>query len=261
MFKTKSNHITDFPFEAYANAQNTTELATIAQTHRLSNHNSWMLPQIAAHYGSWKLVWQGDRVCAKATARANMTSDWAVGLWRVVTQLKRSSLVASQNLPESVNYSAVVPIVLMGIKRFQNVNYSSWTLDPNSTLVEAKLLEAMFWRDEAVHSLGSDELLRIRELGITVKSGDRQGTQNKPTNQWCLRGVGLTALGKTPALVQTMLTQIWVCHPSLRTNYMILDPYNWDHVPEPLIQAETLEAYQKPQYKPPSRNTTPLPWM
>jgi len=260
MFKTKSNHITDFPFQDYADIENNTELATIAQTHRLSNHNSWMLPQIAAHYGGWKLVMQGDKVCPKATARANMTTPWHVGLWRVVTQLKRSSLVASQNLPESVNYSAVVPIVLMGIKRFQGVPYGSWNLDPQSTLVEKRLLEAMFWRDPVVDSLGSEELLRIRELGLTVKSGDRMGTQNRATNQWCLRGVGLTALGSTPALVQTMLTQIWVCHPSLRTNYMILDPNRWDHMPEPLIQAEVLETRVKTDYKPPSKTTVALPW-
>ena len=261
MFKTKSNHIQDFPFQDYCKAQNNTELVTIAQTHRLSNYNSWMLPQIAAHYGGWKLVWQADRVCPKATARANMTSDWDIGLWRVCTQLKRSALVASQNLPESVNYSAVVPLILAGIKRFQAVPYGSWNLAPTSTLVEHKLLEAMFWQDEVVNSLGSEELLRIRELGLTIKSGDRTGTQNRATNHWCLRGVGVTALGKTPALVQTMLTQIWVCHPSLRTNLMILDPQNWDRMPEPLIQAETLEAYTKPQYKPPSQNTTQLPWM
>ena len=260
MFKTKSNHIQDFPFQDYCKAQNNTELVTVAQTHRLSNHNSWMLPQIAAHYGGWKLVWQGDKVCPKATARANMTSDWDIGLWRVVTQLKRSSLVASQNLPESVNYSAVVPLILMGIKRFQGINYQSWNLAPSSTLVEAKLLEAMFWQDERVDSLGSDELLKIRELGLTVKTGDKAGTVNRATHQWCLRGVGLTALGKTPALVQTMLTQIWVCHPSLRTNYMILDPHRWDRMPDPLIQAEALEAFQKPDYKPPSRNVVALPW-
>jgi len=47
-----------------------------------------------------------------------------------------------------------------------------------------------------------------------------------------------TELGTVPKLVTTMLTQIWVAHPSLRTEYMILDPNNWDKMPEPLVGSE-----------------------
>jgi hypothetical protein len=260
MFKAKSNHIKDFPFQDYAQLTTPTELMEQAQIHRLSNYNSWMLPQIAAYYGSWKVVTQGEKVDTKATARANMTSAWDIGLWRVVTQLKRSALVQSQNLPDYVNYSAVVPLVLMGIKRYQNVGYSRWNLTTTDTLVEAKLLEAMLYRDEHVLNLTQSELLTIRELGLTVKSGDRQGNVNKPTHQWCLRGIGLTALGKVPTLVSTMLTQIWVCHPSLRTNLMILDPQSWDSMPEPLISAEVFDKMEKVERTTPSKMITPLPW-
>lgn len=35
-----------------------------------------------------------------------------------------------------------------------------------------------------------------------------------------------------------MLTQVWVAHPSLRNEYMVLDPVNWDQMPEPLIPTE-----------------------
>ena len=260
MFKVKSNHIKDFPFEAYAQLTTPTDLMEQAQVHRLSNYNSWMLPQIAAYYGGWKTVTVGDQVDVKATARANMNTSWDIGLWRVVTQLKRSALVQSQNLSDYVNYSAVVPIVLMGLKRYQNIGYSRWNLTPTDTLVEPKLLEAMMFRDEKILNLSRDELLTIRELGLTVKSGDRAGTQNKPTHQWCLRGIGLTALGKVPTLVSTMLTQIWVCHPSLRTHYMILDPRSWDTLPEPLISAEIFDKTEKAPRNYPSKTTTPLPW-
>ena len=260
MFKVKSNHIKDFPFEAYAQLHTPTDLMEQAQVHRLSNYNRWMLPQIAAYYGSWQPVTVGDKIDVKSTARANMNTDWDVGLWRVVTQLKRSALVQSQNSPDYVNYSAVVPLVLMGLKRYQNIDYSRWNLSITDTLVEPKLLEAMLFRDEDSLNLTTSELLTIRELGLTIKSGDRQGTQNKPTHQWCLRGIGLTVLGKVPTLVQTMLTQIWVCHPSLRTNLMVLDPQNWDHMPVPLLTAEVFDKPQKVERTTPSRTVTPLPW-
>jgi hypothetical protein len=260
MFKPKSHHIEDFPFEAYCEAKTNQELEQIAQTHRLSNYNSWMLPQIASYYGTWKTVQINSKICPRQTARSNMGSGWSVGLWRVVTQLKRSSLVATQNLPHSVNYSSVVPIVLMGLKRYQNIPYQIWDLRTTDTLVESKLLESMLWRDDEVYNLDRSEVLKIRELGLTIKSGDRAGTVSKATNQWCLRGVGLTSLGSAPQLVQTMLSQIWVCHPSLRTNLMVLDPYHWDVMPEPLIVAEVLDRLERPNLLKPSQTSSPLPW-
>lgn len=260
MFKPKSNNITDFPFEAYCEAKTSVELATIAQTHRLSNYNSWMLPQIAAYYGTWKTVVKDSKICPRETCRQNMNSSWSIGLWRVVTQLKRSALVATQNLSHSVNYSSVVPIILMGIKRYQGVSYNNWNLQPNDTVVESKLLEAMLWRDDAVYNISKSELLKIRELGLTVKTGDKMGIVNRATNQWCLRGVGLTSLGSTPQLVQTMLSQIWVCHPSLRTELMILDPYCWDVMPEPLITAEVLDKPISTVLTNPSTTKVQLPW-
>jgi hypothetical protein len=39
-----------------------------------------------------------------------------------------------------------------------------------------------------------------------------------------------------------MLTQIWLAHPQHRSNLMILDPNNWDHMPEPLIAASIFKT-------------------
>jgi hypothetical protein len=47
-----------------------------------------------------------------------------------------------------------------------------------------------------------------------------------------------TALAWVPKLTGTMLCQIWVAHPSLRTEYMVLDPVDWDYMPEPLVSPE-----------------------
>ena len=41
-----------------------------------------------------------------------------------------------------------------------------------------------------------------------------------------------------PKLTQTMLTQCWLAHPKHRNPYMILDPQNWDQMPEPLTSSE-----------------------
>jgi hypothetical protein len=120
----------------------------------------------------------------------------------------------------------------------------------------------MLFRDEDVFSLGSDRLLELREIGLTTKSGERKGSVANPTSQWCLRGIQGTELAHVPKLVSTMLTQIWVAHPSLRTEYMILDPLNWDKQPDPIIANDIFKQPEIKQSKSISQKIIPskLPW-
>jgi hypothetical protein len=233
MFTLKSQNIQDFPFEEYAELSNSL-LENKAKAHGLVNFNSWMLPQILAHYGAWKLHYTDSKVDYDLTRQANITTSWDIGLWRVCTQLKRGSLVKAQN--KTPQYSALVPLILAGVKLYQGIKYSSWTLDNKCYLVEPKLLEMMLWRDDNLYNLGSKRLLEIRQQGLTTKSGQKAGTVSDPKSQWCLTGIKDTELSNTPVLVNTVLTQIWVAHPSLRHELMILDPYNWDQMPKPLIE-------------------------
>ena len=239
MIKLKTQHIDEFPFEAYAEHP---DLEALAEQHGLANFNSWMLPQILAHYGSWTLVRdQEAKVLAQPTAKQNITTAWHIGLWRVSTRLKRGSLVKVQGSPIGVNYSQLVPLVLAGAKRYQNVRYSDWLLQPDSKLVHQELLEAMFCD---YPDLGSERLLEIREQGLTIKSGTKAGNVQKPTSKWTLTGIQDTELFGLPKLAVTMLTQIWVAHPSLRTDLMVLDPRDWDSMPKPLLHTEIFNTKQ-----------------
>jgi hypothetical protein len=197
-----------------------------------------------------------------ATAQKNIKTPWDIGLWRVVTSLKRGSLVKLQSKLEFANYSALVPLILSGVKKFQGIPYSKWFIRENCPLIDASLLEAMLFRDEDVFSLGSDRLLELREIGLTTKSGERKGSVANPTSQWCLRGIQGTELAHVPKLVSTMLTQIWVAHPSLRTEYMILDPLNWDKQPDPIIANDIFKQPEIKQSKSISQKIIPskLPW-
>lgn len=67
-----------------------------------------------------------------------------------------------------------------------------------------------------------------------------------------------TALDKAPKLVGTMLTQIWVAHPSLRTEYMVLDPNDWDWMPPPLVTTEVFKPETKPVAT--SNYVSDVPW-
>ena len=253
MFKLKQQHIDEFPFDEYADA---ISLEALAEKHGLTNFNSWMLPQILAHYGSWRLV-RNDlgQVLPQETAKQNITTNWHMGLWRVVTKLKRGNLVKLQGSAIGVNCSQLVPIILAGAKRYQSVAYSAWQLNPDTKLVHQELLEAMF---AACPDLGSDRLLEIREQGLTIKSGAKAGSQQKATSKWTLTGIQDTELFGLPKLAVTMLTQIWVAHPSLRTELMILDPKNWDLMPKPLVDSEIFHPQQVQQ--PLADRVVDLPW-
>lgn len=233
MIKLKSNNIKEYPFQEYK-PLNASQLEDRAKADGITAFNSWMLPQILAHLAEYKLVKdEQGLIDPSETAKLNITTDWDFGLWKVLTRLKRGSLVKAQSNPEFVNYSALVPLYLAAQKRFNNIPYRSWKVDKDCKLIDDNLLEAMLWTER--YELTTARVLEIRQQGLTTKSGTRTGNIAKPTSSWCLKGIRDTELGSAPKLVSTMLTQIWVAHPSLRTEYMILDPYNWDRMPEPLV--------------------------
>lgn len=274
MLNLKSNTIKDFPFENYAQL-NESQLEDLAKTHYLTAFNSWMLPQIAAHYGTWKLIRnESGKIDCDLTAKENIQTPWDIGLWKVCTRLKRGSLVKSQINPEFCSYSALVPLVLMGAKKFKGIKYSEWDITPTCKLIDKNLLEAMTWtftrRQEGEpnnldfalpqYDLGSEKLLELRTQGLTVKSGPLAGSVTKPTSSWCLRGMRGTDLEHAPKLVGTMLCQIWVAHPSLRTEYMVLDPVAWDYMPEPLISTEIFKTNKSGKSEQVYDASLDLPW-
>jgi len=101
----------------------------------------------------------------------------------------------------------------------------------------------------------------LRDQGLKVKSGPRSGTTQNPTSAWCLRGMQGTEFAKLPKLVGTMLTQIWVAHPSLRTEYMVLNPNDWDLMPPPLVSTDIFKQKTVAAPASPSNEYPDLPWL
>jgi hypothetical protein len=233
------------------------ELEEFAQTH-LQPHQQWLLPQMVANFGQWTLAKQGDRILVKETIRRNCKDDpKQQGLWRL-TRVPRSQLIKSQT--QQPEYAQFTPLIMMGFKRFQGVQYEQWRgLDDLDYIMEPRLLDAVCVE---CPGLGSDELLEIRNQGLMNKTGQKAGSLKPAESTWSLTGVRNTAIGHLPKLTQTMLTQIWLAHPSKRTSYMILDPTNWDRMPEPLISMELFESTNKAveQFKS-QKHDKLLPWL
>lgn len=247
MYINKSYNIKDFPFHECRNLW-ADDLTMWASAHRLVYHTSWMLPQIVAHYGTWEV----DPSDPKSTLKRNMTSEWEIGLWKLVTQANRGLLVKKQSDLGSVMYSALVPIILYGIRQAKGIKYSEWATEGLEHLVGTDLYEAMTY---VPPDLIKERLLDIRRIGLMVYSGKKQGESQNPVSAWKLSRMQTTELAAAPRLAVSMLTQTWVAHPSIRHSAMILNPSDWDNMPEPLTTSKVVVEEEQ------TRPIHDLPWL
>ena len=237
----KKQILTEIAFDELAES---TDLRRSAQNLQLLSYETWLLPQLVAHFGQWQITLDADnRVDVKSTLAENVGSDsWQLGVLWAATKLQRSQLVSKQTSESGRHYSALVPLVLAGVRQSQNIRYEQWLAAGLLWVVPKSLAAAMLTQPPHVDP---QLLLDLRALGL-----QQQGVARSPTSAARLYGLTGTSLGSAPALQQTMLTQTWVAHPSLRTANMVLDPLNWDSMPAPLIDSAVLA--QTPQ---------PPPWM
>jgi hypothetical protein len=247
------------------NSMTTVELEEFCEKEKLSHFHTWLLPQMVAHFGTWTLARDGlGSIDILATLKQNVGTDPQLqGIWKL-SRVKRSLLVPVMS--KAPEYGTLTPLILMGQKRMCGVLYSSWKGLPNLEYVlESRLLEAvdLSVEDLKLCDLGSSRLLELREQGLMQRTGAKAGQLKKPESTWSLTGMQGTEIAHLPKLTQTMLTQIWLAHPSLRTPYMILDPSNWDNLPAPLLTTEIFKApepeiVRKPKPEP---VVDKLPWM
>ena len=250
------------------NSMTDTELEQFCEANMLSHFHGWLLPQLVAYFGSWTLQYTlAGNIDVLATLKHNIGTDPKLqGLWKL-SRVKRSLLVPVMS--KAPDYATLTPLILMGLKRMQGVDYQQWRMLPNLEYVlEPRLLEAVDLSvDDLVLclNLGSERLLQLRDQGLMQRTGVKAGQLKKAESTWSLTGMAGTEIAHLPKLTQTMLTQIWLAHPSLRTPYMILDPNNWDNLPNPLLTPDIFKASEpeitKKQKTKPEPVVDKLPWM
>jgi hypothetical protein len=203
---------------------------------------TWILPQMKAHFGSWKAVKVGDKYCPEATFKENCKDDFNRGLWLVANWSKRSDLIKGQGVRiyQVPEYNHLVPLILSAFRTYQDIAYSDWSQEGLEFLVDSTLCEAMLSEPP---ELTVAEKLALREHGLIVRSGAKKDTFRSPSTSAMLYGMANhpdDRLRDLPNLTLVMLAQIWCAHPTNRTPHMILDPNNWDSMPKPLIEVDVL---------------------
>ena len=214
---------------------------------------TWLYPQILAKIGKWTPVRSSSLFDPKATLAKNCTTPTDIGIYYFL--LSNSRALSKQYTKGNSEYCALVPLILSAFKKYQDIPYSSWDRENIHYLVDnnlctAMLCELMPWTTE--------ELLEYRNLGLTVKSGKSAGTVKSPISTYGITGVpeeidSKTTISYLPKLAKMMLCQTWCAHPSNRNKYMILDPSDWDNMPEPLVDAEPIKDVKEDYFR-------DLPW-
>jgi hypothetical protein len=231
----------------------------------ISQKLTWLPHQLLAYFGSWTAVRDDTgKYNAQLTSDANTRQRgdyYALGSALLATSARtnffKDAPKGNQQYKSVVN--PLVPIILAGFKKYQGINYSEWSLVGLETLLDAELAKLV---GVTVPELSHSELIALRNTALTDKQGARAGIPNNPATCTKLNHLGDTALGHLPKLAKYMVLQTWAAHPSNRNEYMILDPNNWDHVPEPLVSKDIF-LHKSPQALPKATSSfgySDLPW-
>ena len=262
MLTLKNLHIEELPLKEIA-VMTETELESWCLKHDLNRMGSWLLPQLVANFGSWSLVRdETGSIDVKQTLKCNCEQSLeAQAMWRL-SRIPRTCLLTKQIA--IAEYAVLTPLILAGFKRMQGIQYEQWRgLENLAYILEPRLYEAA---TAVCPDLGSERLIEIRQQGLMTRSGKSAGQPKAAESTWSLTGIADTELGHLPKLTQSILTQIWLAHPVHRHSLMILDPNNWDRMPEPLIANNVFKTPEPQEIAPHKKNAketdkTLLPWM
>ena len=216
----------------------------------LKEKASWLLPQITAYIAKMPQCRVNGKIDGAQFLADNFSKDdWHKGLYRYCTIFQRGLIVPNQYSEQYRNYSSLVPLLMMPFKKFDGTGYSEWSNISN--VLDPQLYLAMCVEPVSPHALmdihGCGAVLDVRNRALQFQSGDKKGTSRNPISTFKLYGLKAdsdneveAAIASLPWLSQVMITQIWMAHPTIRTNLMVLDGESWDDMPAPLITVDPL---------------------
>jgi hypothetical protein len=230
MLQIHKQDINELPI-AHWSKLSLTELDQVVRENKLDRFSSWLLPQLVAQFGTWKVY----GTC-KETVLNNCATDLQRAQYRL-TQLTRSALLSKQVAqPE---YGQLTPLVMLGLRRAQGIPYEHWRhYSDLEWFFDAKLFIAATTKPP---TLTTSRLLELQQQGLITQGGETAGKVKNSETTYGLSGLKGTELDGVDKLQQMMLCQTWLAHPKRRRETMILDPNNWDVMPKPLIDVDLFE--------------------
>jgi hypothetical protein len=226
----------------------------------LANNYSWVLPQMVSHFGNWVAVKDEETGLydpVKTQLLNTENDNFAYGVWVIATKVDRTKLanpVKPTRWYSLKEFNHLVPLVLWGFKQYQNIPYSKWMRKGIEKLVDAPLADAML---SQTPDMTNEELLELRKHGLTVATGAKAGEVKSPVTTSGLSHLATYTkhdISHLNKLAICMITQTWVAHPDNRhLRAQILNPLDWDSVPEPLTGSNVIKsAFDLPSKKVPT---------
>lgn len=214
-------------------------IEVFCKSYGLQHKSGWFLPQLVHKFSELKLQKnESGKYSPRALYDNYIKRDPTLyALLALAKHSKRSSILKEQT--KNAEFSSLVPLVLSGFKRYHDIPYSAWDAADLDLLVETGLYEAMT-KTQDLPSLTKEEILEERLFGLTIKTGGHAGEVRSATSTYSLFMHKDSPLYNVPKLAKIMVCQTWCAHPSIRNKYMILDPLDWDRIPEPLISTDVL---------------------
>lgn len=218
---------------------------------QVSSKLSWLPHQLFAYFGAWTAIKRGDLYSPQATFEHNVVrakDRFALGS---VLLAKAPRSLWFKDAPKGFQQykspiNPLVPIILAAFKCYQGIPYEAWDKSEIGIFVDAEIEGLVGCK---VPDLSNSEILALRNTAMMVKSGARAGKSNNPATSASLYHLQDTAIAHLPKLVKHMVLQTWAAHPQHRDPYAILDPENWDRMPEPLTGNDIFVPEQKITFK------------
>lgn len=245
IYNYKNRNILEIPFDedGFLNEFSTLEALKI--------NSAWLIPQAQEQINKKFTLVRNDQglICPKLTLNEFVKNHpesvkWFNTLFSYLKTIPRGEIIqGSQNKQPEV--SALVPLILASFKKYRGVKYCEWDWfnEYMKVFVDKDLLDAVTLGFNI--EVSKEERCNAREYCLQVKSGAKLGTTKKPTQQYSVTSRAFKnderELNSLPKLRKIMECQLWVAHPSLRTELMLLDVNNLDSMPEPLVE-ETLST-------------------
>lgn len=148
----------------------------------------------------------------------------------------------TQSSNDALRWCALVPLVLAAFKEYRNIGYAEWDwTDPVMyRLLDAdlKALIPFIIGESEIEEFDTATRVEMIKETATVRSGKSAGTVKSPPKITTVTKVN--RLNMYPRLLKLMILQCWVCHFSLRNQYMILDCLDLDGMPLPLVDVDII---------------------
>ncbi len=232
----------------------------------LKEMSAWVLPQVLAVVAEQTTLKINDdgQYCGRATALANnnllgLGPEWTYGVYNYLQTAPRGNILAgTQTALHNLEYAAHVPLYLSAFKKYRDIPYSMWSTKFLNAIVDVDCYAMMTEPLKEEYSL--EDLIHFRDVASLVKTGKTAGKVRTSNQMTTINKTGYPLFDKLPRLTKVALLQVWCCHPSLRNKYMVLNPLDWDDMPEPLISTNVENYTLKVSVDKAEEKVVEYPW-